>query len=334
MTMQQTETRTPHRERRAQRLVEDDEVTASGDGDLEQVYLADIGRYQLLSKDEEVFLGEQIAAGVEARSILESADAKDLPRHRLTKLRRQASRGSDAEQQFVKANLRLVVSIAKKFQSSGLALMDLIQEGNVGLMHAVKKFDGRKGFKFSTYATWWIRQSITRGIANTGRSVRLPVHASDTLVRVQKVRSRLEVLHGRPATLAEMAAEMELPEHKVAEVLRFQSEPLSLSQPLSHDGDAELGDVVEDQSTDSPFDVTATTTLPAEVARLLALLDERESAVLQLRWGLDQGEERTLEEVGAVFKLPVERVHQIEIRATSRLRHPSHDAGGRELIRV
>ena len=332
MTMQQTKTRTPQRARRSKRFVEDDEPTAGADGDLEQVYLAEIGRYRLLTRAEEVALGAQVAAGVEARSVLDSADAADLPRQRLAELRRQARRGSAAEQRFVEANLRLVVSLAKKFQSSGLSLLDLIQEGNVGLMHAVTKFDGRKGFKFSTYATWWIRQSITRGIANTGRSIRLPVHASDTLTRVQKVRSHLEELHGRPATLAEIAAEMELPERRVDEVLRFQSEPLSLSQPLSHDGTAELCDVVEDQSAESPFDVTAAETLPDEVARMLALLDDRESAVLQLRWGFDQGKERTCEEIGEVFKLPSERVHQIETWAKSKLRHPSHDVGARALI--
>src|SRR5271170_1638771 len=216
------------------------------DEDLVRLYLSDIGQYTLLTKDDEVRQAQTIEEGREARTELEGAETdkkiKLTPSKKLA-LKRAVHRGDQAERDFVQSNLRLVVSIAKKYQASGLPLLDLIQEGNLGLMHAVEKFDWRKGFKFSTYATWWIRQAITRGIANTGRTIRLPVHAGDTLARVQKAQARLELKFVRPATLAELGAEVELPEDKLIEALRFRAEPLSLSEPLREDGDAELGDV-------------------------------------------------------------------------------------------
>ena len=300
--------------------------------DLVRLYLTDIGQYTLLTKDDEVELAQKIEAGIEAREDL--ATGKSLSSRRRVELRRLVADGEQAERQFVQSNLRLVVSIAKKYQASGLPLLDLVQEGNLGLMHAVEKFDWRKGFKFSTYATWWIRQAITRGIANTGRTIRLPVHAGDTLTRLQKARARLELRYGRPATLSELAAEVEMPEQKVTEALRFAAEPLSLSEPLREDGDAELGDVVEDRSAESPFEVAATALLPEEIKRLLSPLDEREREILTLRYGLDRGEPRTLEEVGEHFNLTRERIRQIEARAMSKLRHPSSDTGARDLLAV
>ena len=285
--------------------------------DLVRLYLTDIGQYPLLNKDDEVRLAQQIEKGVAAKDSLESDSAlansklSSAQRRRLVRTQREGAR---AERTFVQSNLRLVVSIAKKYQASGLPLLDLIQEGNLGLMHAVEKFDWRKGFKFSTYATWWIRQAITRGIANTGRTIRLPVHAGDTLARLQKARSRLELKYGRPATLGELATEVDMPEQKVTEALRFAAEPLSLSEPLREDSDAELGDVVEDRAAESPFEVAATTLLPSEIVRLLSPLDEREREILKLRYGLDRGEPRTLEEVGEHFQLTRERIRQIEAR--------------------
>ena len=301
--------------------------------DLVRLYLTDIGQYPLLTKEGEVRLAQQIEGGVEARAEMDRAGDKVTPAKR-RELRRAIRHGDEAERTFVQSNLRLVVSIAKKYQASGLPLLDLIQEGNLGLMHAVEKFDWRKGFKFSTYATWWIRQAITRGIANTGRTIRLPVHAGDTLARLQKARSRLEHKYGRPATLSELAAEVEMPEDKVTEALRFAAEPLSLSEPLREDGDAELGDVVPDPGAESPFEKAATSLLPEEISRLLAPLDEREREILKLRFGLDRGEPRTLEEVGEHFNLTRERIRQIEARAMSKLRHPSTDTGARDLLAV
>ncbi len=303
------------------------------DEDLVRLYLTDIGQYPLLTKDDEVRLAQAIETGREAVAEIEKS-GKGLATRQKRELKRKVRQGEDAQQAFVKSNLRLVVSIAKKYQASGLPLLDLIQEGNLGLMHAVEKFDWRKGFKFSTYATWWIRQAITRGIANTGRTIRLPVHAGDTLTRVQKAQARLELKLGRPATLAELGIEVELPEEKLVEALRFRAEPLSLSEPLREDGDAELGDVVEDRSAESPFEVAAVALLPDEINKLLSPLDSRERDILKLRFGLDRGEPRTLEEVGEHFDLTRERIRQIEARAMSKLRHPSSDTGARDLLTV
>ncbi len=297
------------------------------------MYLSDIGQYPLLTKDDEARLAQAIEAGAAAAKELEEGGRSISPA-RKRELRRAIRAGEDAERTFVQSNLRLVVSIAKKYQASGLPLLDLIQEGNLGLMHAVEKFDWRKGFKFSTYATWWIRQALTRGIANTGRTIRLPVHAGDTLSRLQKARVRLETTLGRPPTLAELSADLEMPEAKVTETLRFAADTLSLSTPLREDGDAELGDMVEDRTAESPFESAAISLLPDEIGRLLSPLDEREREILRLRFGLDRGEPRTLEEVGEHFNLTRERIRQIEARAMSKLRHPSADTGAKDLLSV
>jgi len=303
------------------------------DEDLVRLYLTDIGRHELLTKEDEARLAQEIEAGAAARAELEDASQRPVSK-RMRELRRAIRAGDAAQQQFVQSNLRLVVSIAKKYQASGLPLLDLVQEGNLGLIHAVEKFDWRKGFKFSTYATWWIRQAITRGIANTGRTIRLPVHAGDTLARLQKARSSLELKLGRSPTIAELAVEVDVSLEKITEALRFASEPRSLSEPLREDGDAELADVVEDRSAASPFESAATMLLHDEIAKLLAPLSEREREILALRFGLDRGEPRTLEEVGEAFELTRERIRQIEARAMSKLRHPSADTGARDLLAV
>ena len=303
---------------------------AQPEEDLVRLYLNDVGKHRLLTKDDEVRLAQAVEAGHQARAEL-SADGGIEPSRR-RQLNRLVRQGDQATETFVTANLRLVVSIAKKYQAAELPLLDLVQEGNLGLIHAVEKFDWRKGFKFSTYATWWIRQAITRGIANSGRTVRLPVHAGDLLNRVVKTRGRLEGQLGRRPTISELAADLELDESKVTEILHHVSEPMSLSEPLRADGDAELGDIVEDHSAVSPFEAAAAALLSSEVTKMLRVLDDREREILQLRFGLDRGEPRTLDEVGAHFHLTRERIRQIEARAMSKLRHPTIDRNAQDLL--
>jgi RNA polymerase sigma factor (sigma-70 family) len=293
--------------------------------DLVQLYFHDLGQFARLSQDDEVRLAQQIEDGNAARWQLTAATGLTPAEDR--ELRCTVRDGDDAQRTFVQANLRLVVSIAKKYQASGLPLLDLIQEGNLGLMHAVEKFDWRMGFKFSTYATWWIRQAITRGIANTGRMIRLPLQAGDTLARLQKARSRLELTLGRPATLSELAVEVEIPEHKVTELLRFEPPPLSLDQPISADSTAELGDLIEDSARPSPLDTAMLELLTSDVTALLGALDGRERRIISLRFGLDRGEPLTLEAVSKYFNVTRERIRQIEARAMSKMRsHPAYDA--------
>ena len=300
------------------------------DTDLVKLYLRDIGRYPLLTKGDEARLAQAVEAGRDATAL--AASGGTLTPAKKRELRRIERRAADAQQTFVSSNLRLVVSIAKKYQASGVPLLDLVQEGNLGLIHAVGKFDWRKGFKFSTYATWWIRQGISRGIANTGRTIRLPVHAGDMLTALQHAQVLLEAKLRRQPTLAELGAEVHLPHEKLVEMMRYRTDALSLSQPLGEDGDAELGDVVEDLGAASPFEQAALSLLPDEITRLLAPLTAREGEIIRLRFGLDCGEPRTLEQVGEHFNLTRERIRQIEARAMAKLRHPSSDTGARDLL--
>jgi RNA polymerase sigma factor (sigma-70 family) len=301
------------------------------DEDLVRFYFADISRYPLLNKDDEMRLAQQIERGNAAREAL-AGDASLSPVEERA-LRRSARQGEESQQAFVHSNLRLVVSIAKRYQWSTVPLLDLIQEGNLGLMHAVEKFDWHKGFKFSTYATWWIRRAITVGIANQARTIRLPVHAGDALAQLQNVRSRLELDLHRPATCAELAAEMATTEAKVIEVLRFPAQPVSLSEPLRDDGNAVFEDVVEDRAVVSPSDSAEAALLPRVIEKLLAPLDERERKIIALRFGLDCGEPRTLEQVGEYFNLTRERIRQIEARAMSKLRERI-DINAHDLLEV
>ena len=247
-------------------------------------------------------------------------------------LRRLVSESEQAETQFINSNLRLVVSIAKKYQASRLPLLDLIQEGNLGLIHAVTKFEWQKGFKFSTYATWWIRQAITRGIANTSRTIRLPVHAGDIIARMQKARSHLEAMHGRPATLDELAKELNMETDKVSEVLQFAGDPVSLSEPLRENNDAQIGDIVEDTKVEAPDVAAQRSLMPKETEKMMRALNHREQDILTMRFGIKTGQAKTLEEVGEALELTRERVRQIEARAMSKLRHPSSDINTRDIF--
>jgi RNA polymerase sigma factor (sigma-70 family) len=291
------------------------------DQDLVELYLVDIARRPLLTKRDEIDLAQRIEAGSEAREQLGATD-RPTPATRRA-LARTARDGDAARHAFVEANLRLVVSIAKRYRSSGLQLLDLVQEGNIGLLRAVDKFDWRKGFKFSTYSTWWIRQAIQRGIANTSRTIRLPVHAGDSLLRARQARARLESQLRRTPTHAEVAAELDVPQHVLAAIMFRAKAPVSLSVPLSDEGDGELADIVSDPLATSPFDAAAAALLPGEIAKLLVMLTPREREVLTLRFGLDCGESRTLEQVGVNLDVSRERIRQIEGRAMAKLRHAS-----------
>jgi RNA polymerase sigma factor (sigma-70 family) len=298
-------------------------LAATAEEDLVRLYLSDIGRHTLLTKADEAVLGKKVQLGLKARAELE---AGDVTRPRRRELLRTIAEGEEATEIFVKANLRLVVSIAKKYRSAaeGLDLLDLVQEGNLGLMHAVEKFDPDKGFKFSTYATWWIRQAISRGIANTARTVRLPVHAADQVKLVQKARSDLASQLGRNPTLEEVARSCGMTRDRVVETLHWASGPLSLDEPINDEGDAFRGDFIKDMDAESPEEAALQATLPTAVLAAFEHLEAREREVIILRYGFDRGEPRTLEEVGERFNLTRERIRQIEGRALGKLRHPAN----------
>ena len=299
------------------------------DEDLVRMYLDSIGKYPLLTKQDEVRLSRLIEEGRWARE--ELARGK-VPAGRRRPLLRAVSEAERATEQFINSNLRLVVSIAKKYQSSELSLLDLVQEGNLGLIHAVSKFDGRKGFKFSTYATWWIKQAIGRGIDNTSRTIRLPVHAGDQVRRLLRVKGQLEAQLGHPPCSADLARAMQLPEEEITDLLLHGMEPVSLDTPVGMDGENELGDIIADLSSPTPFEVVTEAMLSGEVDKLLHSLDARERDILRLRYGLGSGDPCTLEEVGAALHLTRERIRQIERSALSKLRHPSAKADARSLL--
>ena len=307
-------------------------VRMSNDGpdeDLVGLYLDTIGKYALLTKEDESRLAQLIQDGREAKEELASGTVSAA---RWQELQLRAQRGDRATEQFINSNLRLVVSIAKRYQSPELPLLDLVQEGNLGLIHAVGKFDWRKGFKFSTYATWWIKQAISRGIDNTGRAIRLPVHAGEQVRRLLRAKRQFEGRNGRSPSFAELAEVLEISEAQVVELLQQGSEPVSLDSPVDTDGETELGDLVADAASPSPLDAVTEAMLSGEVNKLLSVLDEREREVVRLRFGFGGGDPRTLEEVGIALHLTRERIRQIERAALSKLRHPSAKSESRDLL--
>ena len=296
--------------------------------DLVRLYLTDIGQYPLLTKEDEVRLAQAIESGNEARVEMEAAE--DLSPARKRELRKALRTGEEAERTFVQSNLRLVVSIAKKYQASGLPLLDLIQEGNLGLMHAVEKFDWRKGFKFSTYATWWIRQAITRAIADKSRTVRIPVHLHDTLAAVRAAQASLKAELGRDPKPEEIAEEAGVTVDKV-ELALGVADTVSLEQPVGEDG-AQLGDFIEDEDAADPVQITEEMDVANSLRRSIERLPEREGRILALRYGFYDGVPRTLEEIGEEFNLTRERIRQLEKLALCRLRHPSFGIREQDLI--
>ena len=291
-----------------------------------RMYLKEIGKVPLLTADQEVELATVMSAGREAQERLAQAaeeGAEPIPEDELASLKKQVKAGEKAKQQLAEANLRLVVSIAKRYVGRGMLFLDLIQEGNLGLIKAVEKFDYTKGYKFSTYATWWIRQAITRAIADQARTIRIPVHMVETINKVIRVSRQLLQELGHDPSPEEISEEMNMPVDKVREILKIAQEPVSLETPIGEEEDSHLGDFIPDEAASEPSEAASFTLLKEQLVDVLSTLTPREEKVLKLRFGIEDGRTRTLEEVGKEFNVTRERIRQIEAKALRKLRHPS-----------
>ena len=303
-----------------------------GTEDPVRMYLKEIGKVPLLSADEEIELAQNMedgAVAIEKINVLKgrldgaSEEEKAEIKEEIKTLQRDVDKGADAKKRLAEANLRLVVSIAKRYVGRGMLFLDLIQEGNLGLIKAVEKFDYKKGYKFSTYATWWIRQAITRAIADQARTIRIPVHMVETINKLIRVSRQLLQELGREPSPEEIAKEMSMPVERVREILKISQEPVSLETPIGEEEDSHLGDFIKDDNVPVPADAAAFTLLKEQLEEVLGTLTEREQKVLTLRFGLEDGRARTLEEVGKEFNVTRERIRQIEAKALRKLRHPS-----------
>ena len=297
-----------------------------------RMYLKEIGKVPLLSAEEEIELAQKMEAGAVAQEKIHilkermedaSEEEKEELRAEIKTLQLEVDHGADAKKRLAEANLRLVVSIAKRYVGRGMLFLDLIQEGNLGLIKAVEKFDYRKGYKFSTYATWWIRQAITRAIADQARTIRIPVHMVETINKLIRVSRQLLQELGREPSPEEIAEEKGMPVERVREILKISQEPVSLETPIGEEEDSHLGDFIRDENVPVPADAAAFTLLKEQLEEVLGTLTEREQKVLTLRFGLEDGRARTLEEVGKEFNVTRERIRQIEAKALRKLRHPS-----------
>ena len=299
----------------------------SGSSDSTQRYLSEIGEVTLLEPQEEVDLAMEMRDGMEAEAQLAEFHAtgklENLSRVELSKLRRRQRRGEQARDRLTRANLRLVVSIAKKHVGRGLPLLDLVQEGNLGLMRAVEKFDGTKGYKFSTYATWWIRQAITRSIADQARTIRIPVHMIETINKIVRTTRQIMAEIGREPTPNELADRLHMPLDKVKKVLKIAKEPISLETPVGDEEDSSLGDFIEDKNALIPIEAAVKSSLRDTTTSILSSLTPREERVLRMRFGIGMNSDHTLEEVGQQFSVTRERIRQIEAKALRKLKHPT-----------
>ena len=295
-----------------------------------RMYLKEIGKVPLLNPDEEIVLAQAMSAGAEAKARLDeleeqrkNGETPEISPEEEAQLRKVYQKGESSKQKLAEANLRLVVSIAKRYVGRGMLFLDLIQEGNLGLIKAVEKFDYTKGYKFSTYATWWIRQAITRAIADQARTIRIPVHMVETINKVIRVSRQLLQELGHDPSPNEIAAEMGMPVEKVREILKIAQEPVSLETPIGEEEDSHLGDFIPDEGASEPSEAASFTLLKEQLMDVLSTLTPREEKVLKLRFGIEDGRSRTLEEVGKEFNVTRERIRQIEAKALRKLRHPS-----------